>query len=297
VNDAHKRRSDPDVREVVDPLRRRKWLILSIVVLATLVTYVVSSSRSDRYRATSTVLVQNSTVQGILNEPPLTTPERASSDQAHLIASRSVAERVAERLGLRETPESLLDDVTATPLLGSNVVAVTAERRSGSSAAQVANAFATEFIALGRDQLKAEIDAAIAQARARLRTLPATPANREQREILRDGVSRLAAAEALLPPQGRQVDPATSPRAPIDRRPGRDALFALIIASLLAVTLAYALEWLGRSQRSEDSEPHDDAARKRDLAVHATTPHSAAPGRAATPAAPPDVEPSREGSA
>ena len=71
-------RADPDLRTLVAPLWQRRWLILAIVIAATAGTYLASSLRADRYRAASTVLVQNSAVRGILNEPLLTSPERAT---------------------------------------------------------------------------------------------------------------------------------------------------------------------------------------------------------------------------
>jgi capsular polysaccharide biosynthesis protein len=290
VSDASHTRADLGAGDLIGPLWRRRWLILAIVVVSTAGTFVVSSSRAESYRATARVLVQTSTVQGLLNQPPLTTPERAIADQALLVRSRPVAERVIARRGLDESADELLADVTSAPAPGSNVVSVTAERSSAAGAVDVADAFVAEFISLGLEQLKAEIDDSIAKARRELSGLRATPANKMERQILRDGVARLSAAEAVLPPQGRQVDRATAVR--VDNRPGRDALFAFVTSALFAITLAYALEWWSR-RGTGVSEP---AIGEPDPAPSASV--QAAPEPALRAGAPVDVDPkfSRGGS-
>lgn len=241
-------RRSVDLSDVTGPLWRRRWLILAIVVLSTAATYLVASQRADRYRATASVLLQQTTVQGLLGQPLITTPERVVADQALLIASRPVAERVIARLGLDETADGVLGDVTAAAIPGASLVRVTAERPSASGAAQVANTFVREHIALAREQLGADIDRAVTAARAQLRAVPASAAGAEQRRVLREEIARLLAARAVIPAQARQVDVAAAPAAAVDERPERDALFAAIISALLAITLAYALEWYRRGR-------------------------------------------------
>ena len=232
---------DLDLRALVAPLWQRRWLIVAIVVAATAGTYLVASLRADRYRATATVLVENAAVRGILNEPLLTSPERATADQALLITSLPVAERVVRELGLDESAAGLLQDVSAKEVTGSNVVTVTAERASGASAAQVADAFVRAHIAERSERLKKEIAAEITRARNRLADVPATDANAQERQILRDGIARLSIAESVSGAQDSQVSNAVVPTQPVDKKPERDALFALVISALLAPALAYGL--------------------------------------------------------
>ena len=114
---------------------------------------------ADRYRATSTVLVQNSTVQGILGAAPAhlarACHRRPGAADRHRARSPSGWSR---GWGLNDTPDSLRATSRRRPSPGSNFVSVTADRASASSAADVANAFVREFISLGQEQLKAEID-------------------------------------------------------------------------------------------------------------------------------------------
>ena len=102
-----------DATDVLGPLWRRRWLIALIVVASTAATYLISSQRADRYRATASLLAQNTTVQALLNQSLLTTPDRVLADQALTVASRPVAQRVIAGLGLRESADALREDVVA----------------------------------------------------------------------------------------------------------------------------------------------------------------------------------------
>jgi uncharacterized protein involved in exopolysaccharide biosynthesis len=260
--------------DVVGPLWRRRWMIAAIVVVSTVGTYLVSSQRADRYRAAASVLVQNTTVQGMLNQPLLTTPDRVVADQALLVESRPVAERVIARLGLEDSAGALLDDVTAAAVPNSNLVRVSAERSSAAGAAQVANAFVEEHVALTQSRLESEIDAAVSNVRRALRGLPAGAV---QRARLRDDLGRLLAAKSVLPAQARQVDVAT-PGARVDPHPARDALFAAVISTLLAIALAYALEWYSpRSWPARETAATAPGAGERDRAAGGADPDHAPP--------------------
>lgn len=244
-------RAEPELQSLGAPLWQRKWLILLIVVASTAGTYVASSTRTQRFRASSAVLVQNSAVRGILNEPLLTSPERATADQAVLIASTPVAERVVRKLRLTDSPSGLLADVSAKEVTGSNVVTVTAERSSAAGAARLADAFVGEHISLRSELLRSEVRQEIGRARRRLVRLPATVANEQERQILRDGIARLSIAESVPSTQDRQVSAAVVPTGPVGTHPARDALFAFVISALLAAALSYALSyWRGGSRAS-----------------------------------------------
>jgi capsular exopolysaccharide synthesis family protein len=254
VNDISSSPRKSDASRVVGPLWQRRWLILAIVVLATAGAYVASSLRQDRFRAAATVLVESSTVSGILGQQPSVTPERDTANQAQLIVSRAVADAVVARLRLHETPEQLLQDVSAAAQVGSNFVTVTAERDGAAQAAQVANAFVSQYLAQRAAQVNAEIDSAVADARRQAALLPATPAGAQQRRELQAAIGRLQAGRTGTASQARSVDPATVPGSPFSPRPLRDALFAFVISLLFAIALVYALERFDRRlKRPEDA--------------------------------------------
>lgn len=243
--------SKSDARDLIDPLWQRKWLLLAIVAAAAVGTYALSSQRSERFRAASRVLVQGSAVQGVLAQQS-SSPDRDTADQAQLVTSRAVAQGVISKLRLRETPQDLVDTVTAVPAIDSNFVTVTAERKSAAGAALVANAFVQQYAKLRSSEIFKEIDAAVSDARRQLALLPPSVANAQQRQDLRDFVGRLQTARAVVPSQVRQVDPATPPPRAFSPRPRRDALFALVIAGLFAVALAFLLERFDHRLRSPE---------------------------------------------
>jgi polysaccharide biosynthesis transport protein len=240
-----------DLRDLVSPIWRRRWLILAIVVVSTTATYVASSHQDKRYRAQTRVFVSASVIQAILNGPSGGT-DRDTQDQAQLMTSRPVAKAVIKRLRLAETPNALQSTVTATATTGSNFVLVSAERASGAQAADVANAFVKEYVVYRGERLQQDVDPAISQARAQLSKLPTGLASAQQRQDLRSRITQLESARDVAPSQARQTDPAVAPTQPFSPRPKRDALFGLIIALVLALALAFNLDRFDRRIKRPD---------------------------------------------
>src|SRR3954464_13994175 len=96
---------DPDVREYLAPIWRRKWLILIIVVAATAGTYSWYDSKPKVYRATTSIYVQGDQVTSLLGQSSASTStDRNTVNQATLLQSRGVATEVARRLRFRGDP-------------------------------------------------------------------------------------------------------------------------------------------------------------------------------------------------
>lgn len=243
-----------DLRDITSPVWRRKWLVLTIVVLSTTATYVASSRQEKHYRSETRVLVSASAIQTIVNGPSGGT-DRDTHDQAELMLSRPVLQGVIKRLDLPESPAGLLGTVTATATQGSNFVVVEAERASGDQAAKVANAVVAEYIAYRGERLVRDVDPVINSARRQLANLPKGDSGALQRESLRSRISQLQAARDLAPSQARQTDLATASSQPFSPRPKRDAFFGLIISLVLALALAFNLERFDRRLTRPDELP------------------------------------------
>lgn len=242
-----------DIQDWVGPFWRRRWLILAIVALSTVGAYVLSAQREKRYVATSQVNVSNSSAQIAVSGTFLPPTDRDTQDQAQLLVSRRVSQRVGERLRLSELPQELVKSITVVPSKGSNFVSVTAERSSPRQAADVANAYVREYITSRRRQLEGDFTQAIRRLRGQLARLPQRDVTAQQRQDLQVTLRQLQAGRAVAPLQARQTVTATIPQAPVSPQPGRDALFALVISALMAVSLVIALERFDRRiKRPED---------------------------------------------
>jgi polysaccharide biosynthesis transport protein len=241
-----------DLRDIVSPVWRRRWLVLAIVVVSTVATYVASSRQDKVYRSQTKVFVAASAIQAVLNGPSGGT-DRDTQDQAELMLSRPVLDGVIKRLHLTETPDALGSTLQATPTTGSNFVVVTAQRASGQQAADIANALVTEYIAYRGERLVNDVDPAIKEAQAQLARLPTGTAGAQQREDLSARISELQSTRDTASTQARQNDLATAPTQPFSPRPKRDALFGLVISLVLALALAFNLDRFDRRiKRAED---------------------------------------------
>ena len=176
----------------------------------------------------------------------ITDQQRNTADQAELLTSRPVARSVARKIGFRGDPNALLGSVEAKAQSDTDFVVVNAVQGDPRAAARLANAFAAAFIELRSQALLNTVRVARNGARAKLRQLPDTPANKSARKLLNGQIRRLNTALSL-PAAGAEIaNPAVAPGAPFAPRPVRAALFAFVIALLLACGGAFLLELFDR---------------------------------------------------
>lgn len=273
-----------DLRDIVGPVWRRKWLVLAIVVLGTVATYLASAQREKSYRAVTQVFVSDSQVQTLLNSASaLAGTDRDTQDQAQILLSRPVAQGVIDRLALKETPGALLRTVQATPSARSNFVTVAAERPSPQNAAAVANAFAKEYIDFRGQQLARDLDSAIRGVTTQLDRLPKAQSAKQQRDDLRSTLGTLQAARAVAPSQARQTDSATAPNHAFTPRPKRDAAFGLVISIALALALAFTLERFDRRIKRFELIPEIYGAPLLSVVPHASSTTAVEDGKAVIP--------------
>ena len=244
-----------DLRAFISPLYQRRWLILAIVIVATAATYLISASRSDEYSATTKVNVQRPQLQTLLSEGPIVDSARNAQNQAEIVASREVAKRVSRALKLDETPNDLLDTVTVTPDIESDIISITATRSTPGGAAAVSNALARQYIDLRRERLDTQVEEAVTRAERQLNELPPGPTQDEQRRGILETIGQLRAANSLSSGQAQQVDRAVPPDSPSSPKPKRDAFFALVISLVFSCGLALILARLDRRIRRVEEVP------------------------------------------
>lgn len=271
-----------ELQHFVGPIWRRKWLLLSIVVIGTVGTYVQSVRQPKIYQSSTQFLVSSSPIEAIVRGDSTSISDQSSLDQTKLLVSRPVSERVIKRLGLAETPDALGSTVTAVPVSGSSYVSVTVVRNSGTQAAAIANAYVREYLGYRQDELAKEATVAIDRLRSQLRSLPRAKAFAGQRLRLQDTIRQLQARQGASITLNRQLNPA-GVGGPIAPRPRQDAVFALAISLGLALALAFALERFDRRIRSIDEISELYGAPLLSIIPHATSPLAFRDGKAAVP--------------
>lgn len=106
------------LEELLRTLRRRMWLILTIMMVGTLLTAAVSIMLPSRYTAVAKVLVADKSPEGPdLNAAVRGLPPDVAfmSSQVQVVASRNLAAIVIDKLGLESDPE--FNDTLQPPTL------------------------------------------------------------------------------------------------------------------------------------------------------------------------------------
>lgn len=161
-----------EIMNLLRVLFRRKYLILSVLVLGLAVSALLTLRVTPLYRATVTLEVQareTQIIQGASVEPATVADAEFMGTQIALLTSRALAERVAENLNLVNepayayqdaSPEQRLDQaasvivsgIMATPLRGARVIDVTYVSTQAAETARIANAVAENFIEMTLDR-------------------------------------------------------------------------------------------------------------------------------------------------
>src|SRR5215218_8422686 len=168
-----------DLPRFLGLVRARKWLIAAIVIGAGALALVASLTQADRYQASADLLFGRTTNADAIITGGATDvteePVRAAATNLALAGLDTVATRVKQRFRGSATVQEIRNSVSIHAQGESDVVTVTAEWSTPEQAAAVANAFATEIVALRRETAQADIQRGIDALKARIPAAPATP--------------------------------------------------------------------------------------------------------------------------
>jgi Mrp family chromosome partitioning ATPase len=250
-----------DLRDILRPVWAHKLLIAFVVITATATTYFISSSRPEKFRASTQVYLQQSDAEAYLT--PTDTQglsSRTMKNQARLLRSEQVALPVAKQIGFKGNPSQLLANLQVTPEDDSDFLTITATSEDPEEAAAIANGFALAFGDMRSQGMRRQIEKSLAASEAQLARLSKFSADAEARSELIRQIRELRVARTLSTAQVQQVDPAVSPNRPSTPRPKRDALFAFGLSLILGLAIAVGLERIDRRvRRPEDLEELYDA--------------------------------------
>jgi Mrp family chromosome partitioning ATPase len=242
-----------DLRGFLALLRARGRLIAGIVAAAVLLALVVSLLQSSRYRATADLLFADSpaldvVAAGGLRDDSAEVPERVAATNLALASLEGVAVRVKRQLRTSASVKELRDAVEVETRGDSDLGTVTAEWTSPEEAADIANAFATQIVAVRREAAQADLQRAIDALGRQLSAQP-EPAEGAAADpsttALRDRIAQLQTLKALETGGVSVVERATPPLGRSAPRPLRNALiagFLALVLALFAVVLLARLE-------------------------------------------------------
>ena len=238
-------------------LLRRRWRLIVGVVIVTVAAFaVVHQHKPKSYTATASVTFQSNTLSdAALNIATAgsSEPQREADTEVLIAHSAEVAQGVKGQLKVPSTIDELLGEVKVEAAPTADVLNVIATTSDPNTAALLANAFATQYIAfLAKAQL-AGITAAqtkIQQQIAALRTHPVAAANSPERVTLEQTLVRLGSLRAVAGGGANVIARATPPTQPSGSGLTESLIIGALVGLAIALSLAFLLEALDRSVKS-----------------------------------------------
>ena len=139
-----------DIRDLMDMVWRRKWLIMFVTLVFTALAAGYSYTRIPEYTSTATVLVRP-----ILTNPLETNPIEQVSVQTELriATSAAVGQVAADKLGLRRSAvPDLIDNVSVSSPEETQILEISYAAHGRKEAQEGAQGFAEAYLEFKSDQ-------------------------------------------------------------------------------------------------------------------------------------------------
>jgi receptor protein-tyrosine kinase len=232
-------------------------LVVACVIVALLAAgaYVVTAQK--RYRATAQMLISpipsnSSYLSGLSLLHSSGVPVTDTLNGASLITTIPVAEAVIKARKLDETPTTLLDSVSATPVGQSSLVAVSVTSTSPIRAKRIANAFVTEVVATRTATLHAQLTTLIPALRQELKT--ETPAQQTDSGLPSE-LAQLTQLAVTDDPTITISSLAQLPTAPYTPKRKLALIAGFLVGLLIGIAAAFAIDALDPRLRRESQVP------------------------------------------
>jgi polysaccharide biosynthesis transport protein len=273
-----------DLSRYLRAQRRWAWMLIVLPVIAAVTSIVVALALPPVYVAQVSMLVRPAQPLASSDPTVAITTDQVNRTYARLLTERPILVQLITDYGLDVNPADLTKTITVTPEPNTTILDVQVESTDRQLARDLANGLVDDFITSAKgiqqqeaDQYTARIQSqlndvadAIAKEQAQSQRLKALqhPTVAQQEEIVSlddqlqadrnryDSLStNLATIEATT---ARNVDnlvivsPAVLPEKPSSPRPLLDAAIALALGLVVAAGLAFVLEQLDQTVRSDE---------------------------------------------
>jgi capsular exopolysaccharide synthesis family protein len=263
-------------------IRKWAWLPILLGVVAGGAAAFLSSRQTPIYQATTTMLVRPAQTTAPVGS--FGTLDQVVKTYAQLLTERPLLQQVIDDLGLPQSADQLQPNVTVSQRADTELLDVKVQDASPGRAASIANTLLKDFIAQVQTQEQQQITAALQGLQSRIDDLGSqitahgreiavlrsksslTPDQQaqlmslEQRQAA-DSASYTTLVKNLEDVRSNQlaryetlavVDPATPPSVPIRPHKLLNTLLAGALAAMLAVGLAFLIEYLDNTFTTEE---------------------------------------------
>lgn len=251
-------RDQGSLRSYLDTVLEHRRFVIASVVLCTLVAAAYAFTAHKTYNAQASVLVTpvpatETNVLGLGLLSQATDPTQDTTTATRLIDTPNVAALVSSELGLRESPQSLLETVSVAPVANTSIVSITASSGSPARSMQIANAFASAVVQERTSQLYAALDSEIANLRARISGLTSSGPSNAAVQLLYQQLAALEALHAGPDPTLRVEGTAPLPTGPASPRAKLVVLGGLLAGLLIGIAGAFLLRAFDPRRAREDA--------------------------------------------
>lgn len=245
---------DIELKQVIATLRERWWIVVGCAVLAAVLAFGYSVTREPLYRATAKVMRESANLDQALFGARVfdsSNQERALRTGAILVKTDTVAKMVQRELGSSRSPGQLLGMVTAAPATATDMISIVAISPSPEEAAQVANAFAQQFILSRQAADRATLSTAREQIAAELSGMSSEEQATERGRTLAQKYEELGILESLQTGGYALVQTAPVPSGPFSPRSVWNTGVAGVAGLVVGLLLAFLLQVLDRRIKDE----------------------------------------------
>ena len=236
-------------------LREKKWIIIGLALLGLGVAIVQSVLAVPQYRATATILRQTASLDRALFGTQIFQvgdESRALVTAANLIKLDQVTSKVKEELGSSRPLQSLKGMITSKPNSSANTIAIVAEGPDPVEAAEVANAFAHQFIVYRQQADRAILASARAEVEAELESMTSEEIASTRGQTLSQKVEELSVLESMQTGGYEMVEEAIAPNAAFNKHATRDGVIGLVLGLVLGLAVAALLHLFDRRIKDEE---------------------------------------------
>ena len=156
-------------------LKDRWWLAVAGMVLGAAISLAVAVTSTKQYTGGSSLLIRQSNLETLIDPNAAANsedPARLTATNLLLVTSTAVAERVQAALGTSESTSDLIGQISASANPDADIINIAATDPSPKRAADLANAFADQFVAFERAQAQDQAAAGAARLRSEIASLP-----------------------------------------------------------------------------------------------------------------------------
>jgi succinoglycan biosynthesis transport protein ExoP len=247
MSDSENRQPEkPQSPDYLRVIRERAWIIILTMVVVVGVTMFLSYRAIPEYQASSSLFFQPNTLDRALFGAqvfPDSNQPRDVETAAKLVKVDQVAQAVKKQLGTPLSTGQLLGMIGVTTSSADNLVQIGATSTDPKLAADVANAFAQQFVLFRQNADRETVAAARQLVKQQLDGLSPTEAAGSYGLMLKDKYESLQILEAMQTGGFKVVQNAAPASSPFSPRPTRSGILALGVGLVVGLGLALLVEY------------------------------------------------------